>query len=549
MSTRAEAGCRCNRSNPGGAVSSSSLVSMGREIARETGAHLFVKVVDDGSPAMDWHTVSIPRDVLEGGENRVKCTLLHEWGHRIVSPRSLERAVALAVRLNLDSDVGYEEAFQITNLACDLWVDDALLKHPTWGDEYFENMAAEIDELRDLQSTEGVNGPAAGIRRLLDLISQVESARAEAAGFEAPIPVRLSTARKILGYLFDLRLDEHTRIRQLLDDVRSLLGPLWKQRRVRRELERRMPRFLLEALQRGGVLEIVDLPKLSQELVDAGISWGSVADAVGAENGSTKRRLAAKIRRLQCYSRLMRRLEQSLLSACEERPDGWQSWTTSHPPERLDLEATLGRCGIAIPELTTLQPVVDSRLSGPGYGRHVCIVVDDSGSTSGDVNRCEVEAALGLVEAARHFGDRVSLVAFGDRVTVDIDPCLDYENVAESIALLDSESGCTNLVPALERARSMVWSCPANTSHVVILTDTAVSDLEDSLCLLQRISLRSRVTVFAFQEDGRVMEFAAALRAVADAVLYASEVGDGFSEASLRELVTWRSNGRGSRGS
>jgi hypothetical protein len=491
---------------------------------------------------MDWHTVSVPRSVLEGGETAVRCTLLHEWGHRLISPRSLERALALAADVAAYGGLNLAEGAEVVNVAADLWVDDVWLRHPRWGEEYFCNLRSELEQVRDAASRCGGRDGTAGMVELVEAIVHVEAERAAQAGRTRLVDEPSPAAQSMLSYLYDDGLDEPDRVRRLLDDIRRMLGDAWELERLRRHLGGLQSRTLGQLLGSGGSLRHVDLARLAAELGDVGFGWKDVGAVFSRSEPDRRRRLLARTRRLALYSRLMRRLDRVIDGSRGLEPQGSRAWSPDQPLERLDVEQSLETDGVVVPEITTVQRAHEPATWSDGAlgGLHVCLVIDDSGSTSGETSECEVEAALGVVEAARRFGDLTSLVVFGSSVTTSVRATRDYERVADAIALLSSDSGGTSLAPALRHAWRGVLHGPAAAGHMLVFTDTMIHDLDEALPTLEAMSRRCRVTFFCFAESGCLEDFLSTVRPLRGIACYASPTGTGFDELALREVVTAR---------
>jgi len=517
------------------AVSEARLQTLGAVVAAATGAHLFVTAADHGSPRMDWHTVTIPSDTLAEGEDAVLGMLLHEWGHRLVSPGSLERAVALVADLRSHLPLSHSAASDVVNVACDLWVDDHFLRDRRFSRFFLEDVQRQLLWL-DEQPRGNVPKAARACVELVEMMAHVAAERARQAGLGTLVAEPCPLAREVLAALFEETVPEAERIRTLAEHIGNRVKAV---EGMEQELLRASTlRALLTA---HDLLERVNLPKLAQELGELGLEWSELGRLLPGSDRH-RRRLAARVRRLGLYPRLMRNLRRALDGGHELQREGWRTWSVGSPPSRLDLPATVQRCALVIPGVTTLEraraPTL--RTAGRRAGSHLCLVVDDSGSTEGPVNDCEVEAALGLVEGARHFRDLTSVVAFGSEVSLEVRPTADYEMVAEQVAMLTGSSGGTCLAPALEAAAGLIASTTAAATHLVVLTDAELYDLEAVLHLLAGNLAPVRTTFFCFSEPHHLEPFLEAVQGLPQVAVFVSPDGDGFEESSLVEHLTWR---------
>ena len=67
------------------------LLAFARRAAAYCGAHLYLRVVPEGTPCMNWREVLIPERFTTWSAEEMRQTVLHEWGHRAICPVSPAR--------------------------------------------------------------------------------------------------------------------------------------------------------------------------------------------------------------------------------------------------------------------------------------------------------------------------------------------------------------------------------------------------------------------------------------------------------------------------
>lgn len=522
-------------------VSSARLRAMVAEIIDREGAHLFVST-GTGAPArMDWYRVEFPAACLDRGEPLVWMLLLHEWGHRIIDPGCLEQAIADSVRLSKDTGASLEECWELMNIASDLWVDAAWLAHGHWGERYFQGWCDFVGYLSAKRGHRGLPIPDSPRTVVSAICEDLNAYAASLAGHSAPQRQPEPVVDRVCGYLYDPSISRNVRARRLYDDLAPFLGEEWRRERLARRIPDLLGRALRELLAGPGHARL-DIARLAAAWRAAGLDPSDVGRARAFLVKRRREDLWARVRRLEMYSRIVRRVDAVLAGRRGTVAEGWKPWSPGDRTPALDVVATLERNGRVLPGVTTLQGAVCRRPSQDrsGAAAHLCLIVDDSGSMDGAPNEAAVEAALGVIEAANRFGDLVSLVVFGSSVVKCLLPGGDYEGLADAVCALDADAGGTELQPALARALAIAGRLPRGTTHYMLLTDAGIFDLKEALPVLRSMTVHDRMTVFCFEEASRLQEFLATVAGLDRLRVFVSPTGAGFDEGSLVELLAGR---------
>lgn len=136
------------------------------------------------------------------------------------------------------------------------------------------------------------------------------------------------------------------------------------------------------------------------------------------------------------------------------------------------------------------QNVDDSEVDA-GRSTAVVFVLDESGSMSGQPYEELRQAYRQYIQRRLYdqgVGDRVSVVLFASRAQVLYEN-LPIENVSQE---LPYRSGGTAFSPAMDRACDLIGRCyqPANSIHMIFMTDGGASDAGNAAATLQRTCTR-----------------------------------------------------------
>lgn len=496
-------------------------------IQRYWGAHLYVRVVSDGGPAMDWKTVRIPQEFVQWTPAALFQVLLHEWGHRTISPLSPAR-MHLWRRIAMTASLTESQAQAVGNIAADSWVDRAYLRSRDWGAAYAEGMADEVAFLAGRRQEEP--GPTAPFVRIYEsFYRRLVREHAPPATLPADHPVFLDPASDeertvadgIREIVYDDTRDEETRVR----DLAQLLRP-WMPPEVVVRIRISMTLTGLEPGGRGDLEPLVVL---------AGRFGVRDADLAPHLDPRAIEKLRLRAKRLALYARVVPTVKSFLGRRERMRFSGYRPWRTGRPIRELDVLATLQRSPVLIPNVNTLARNFDpsGMETGRGAGA-VVLVVDDSGSTQGDVLEREKEVAFSVIAAARAYADDAGCVVFGSEVTRSIPLSTQYVALEEAICGLASDSGGTALAPALHEAARLVKSLDRFT--ILLMTDAEVFDVDDVELFVRGLPEGCRIVAFAFNDRESIRQTFGRLVGRKFRIL-AAEPAVPFSERALEEIL------------
>ena len=472
------------------------LRAFSERIQKYWGAHLYVRVVPTGTPAMDWKTVQIPSEFTGWTPATLLEVLLHEWGHRTLSPLSPAR-MHLWRKVAMTAGLTEAQGQMVGNIAADAWVDSAYLRSSDWGAAYTEGMLDEVEMLAT-QGDANAGGTSGAFRRIYSsfhsrLVRDAGVGPAPAPGHailaDPASPEERAVAEGMWKIVYDDARDEETRIRDLARLLKPHLPPeITIRLRVSVSLTGAEPGPRGDL---GPLLELAD--RFGVEAVD-------VAPHLNAE---AIRKLRLRPQRLALYARVVPTVKAFLGKRERMRFAGYKSWRTGRPLRELDVLATMQRSALVIPNVNTLARNFDrsGMETGRGAGA-VVLVVDDSGSTSGNVLEREKEAAFSIIAAARAYADEAGGVVFGSEVTRSVPLSTQYVPLEEAICALSSSAGGTCLAPALREAARLVKSLDRFT--IFLMTDAEIYDTSEVELFVRGLPEGCRVIAFAFNDAASI---------------------------------------------
>jgi len=219
-------------------------------------------------------------------------------------------------------------------------------------------------------------------------------------------------------------------------------------------------------------------------------------------------------------------------------------WRDSDPISKLDVVRTLQSSGKIIGGVTTkkLKPIKLDALPMTGHG-NIEILIDISGSTSGNVLERELEAAMGLVETAKYFKDTVSLITFGSHANCKKDHKVStrYDELIDYLASLDSGGG-TSITHAIKLTCENVEY--AGRSTIFVFTDCAIYDISSPQVQKMIQSLkenRCKIVFFIIDDWGNMDVEDKSLRYLkdelhVDTIKVFHEIGEDFAWQACQEM-------------
>jgi Mg-chelatase subunit ChlD len=173
----------------------------------------------------------------------------------------------------------------------------------------------------------------------------------------------------------------------------------------------------------------------------------------------------------------------------------FEIWSPGDDPRELSLLDTIRLYGILVPGVFAVKR---RELVRGKRAKSVVILMDCSGSTGLNMTiGREREAAFGIIQAAREYGDIVSFIPFSTDVKFDnsILYSKDYDELEDAVIKVET-GGYSNIASALSMA--LRTGDMAGRQIVFAMTDGRVWDSEEAVGLVNKLTEYGKVAFFIF---------------------------------------------------
>jgi Mg-chelatase subunit ChlD len=469
-------------------------------VARYWGVHFAIVVGDDQVEVagMDLRQILVNSRLALASDAEIQMVLLHEWGHRTIAPRSHRAQRAVCGQLVDRHAISGDLAYLVTSIGYDLIVDRWYARTPEWSAEYrpfflifFAGLTADLLE-RHARSA----NPCKEDLRINLLVHALRVANLDPDAVPEAARDQVAVVSELLQVLFGQdqpgdkappASDHDQRVLAFAEAFLALLPERQRQPDAR---------WLLAMVR---ILDHLAHVVASRAGLRLAAQDGA---ATRASAGPDSRHKTARGSAVNLDERLAREVVDYLeKSRARPRrvPDVWRE---SHPLGQLDLKRSYRCAPLLIPGLTTRRLRPSQRATRhPGNLREtLCLVIDDSGSMSGDGARFARSLAEGITRYASRRAVRLALVTFGSDVHTAIRAGHRYGDIRRHLHTLDGNLGGTLLLPAFATVRQWLLADP--TPHqVVLITDAKLSDWKKTMQTTQALIELARLTVLVVDTD------------------------------------------------
>jgi hypothetical protein len=428
-----------------------------RRLSKGTGLNLTLGFIRRPWDTITSQTVSMPAELLDKPEDWVTGWMLQEIEHRRTLPSSIDN---LLFWIYIAVTQGIREPAKLVHFFTDLLIDRSLLTRT-------EYRAFFKDRVPSLSYLDGAN-----IDLYLDLQRLAEEP-GQGAG-------ELSS---IFEAIYAGATDNETRLRTLAA-------------RVRVKFQGSTP-FTLD-VPPNLELAFTERDRLVRHLLYYGATPSQIEDFLDrlrlGLTESERRQLLATAKKLYLYH-LVQLVSPVLRGLRTADFPIFETWNAADDPRELSLVDTMRIYGILVPGVFAVKrrEIVRGRRA-----KSVVILMDCSGSTELNMTLSrEREAAFGLIQAAREYGDIVSFVPFSTEVKFERSVLYskDYDEIEDSIIRVEP-GGYSNIAKALSMALGV--GDVAGRQIVFAMTDGRVWDSEDAVSLVTRLAEYGKVVFFIF---------------------------------------------------
>lgn len=402
----------------------------------------------------------MPREFLEKSDEWLRGWMLHEIEHRKRLPGSIETVLLWVYRA---VNCGVREPGKLVHFYTDLVIDQNL--YATKRTEYacfFRERNASLNYL------DGSN---------LDLYSDVH----EILGDPEHPPTQ--KAAKVHEVLFRYGKDDENRFR----DLATLL---------KEDFQGGSP-FTLD-VPPGLEMSFDQRDRTIRQFLYSGATPAQIEDFLErirfGMTENQRRQLLSSAKKLHLYHlvQLVSPVIRGLRTA--DFPI-FEIWSPGDDPRELSLLDTIRLYGILVPGVFAVKR---RELVRGKRAKSVVILMDCSGSTGLNMTiGREREAAFGIIQAAREYGDIVSFIPFSTDVKFDnsILYSKDYDELEDAVIKVET-GGYSNIASALSMA--LRTGDMAGRQIVFAMTDGRVWDSEEAVGLVNKLTEYGKVAFFIF---------------------------------------------------
>jgi hypothetical protein len=443
-------------------------------------------------------TIYMPQEFLEKSDDWVKGWMMHEIHHRKKDPGSIDK---LLLWIYKAVECGVREPAKLAHFYADLITDQELMSTERHKYEaFFDDRQPSLSYLDD-QNIE-----------LYHEVLNIENKRVE-----HPTP----KASKAHEFAFGGAQDDENRVLGLAAVLKE-------------DFQGSTP-FTLD-IPPGLELSFEERDKTVRQLLYSGATPAQVEDFLDRLRlGLTydqRRELLSSVKKLHLYH-LVQLVSPVLRGLRTADFPIFEIWGPGDDPRELSIPDTMRLFGLLLPGVFAIKrrEIVRGRRA-----KSIVILMDCSGSTGLNMTiGRERETAFGLIQAAREYGDIVSLIPFSTDVKFDhsILYSRDYDEIEDAVIRVQS-GGYSNIASALSMALRV--GDTGGRQIVFAMTDGRVWDSEDAVGLTSKLTEYGKIVFFIFGTGvGGMPEEAKEL--LQGSIVYECDPKQPILDMALREYI------------
>jgi hypothetical protein len=413
-------------------------------------------------------TIYMPNDFLQKSDDWIAGWMLHEIEHRKSSPGPIENLLVWVYKV---VDCGVREPGKLLHFYSDLVIDQDLHRSRKTEYEVF---------LRERQpSLDYLDEPN------LELYLAVQSRITE------PSLTTSEKGSRVYEITFSEGKGHENRVRELANYLKE-------------DFQGGSP-FMLD-VPPGLELTYEERDRTVRQLLYSGATPAQIEDFLDrlrlglTEN--QRRQLLSSAKKLYLYQ-LVQLVSPVLRGLRTADFPIFEIWGPGDDPRELSLIDTMRIFGMLVPGVFAIKR---RELVRGRRAKSVVILMDCSGSAGLNMTiGREREAAFGLIQAAREYGDIVSFVPFSTEVRFDQSVLYskDYDEVEDAVIKVEP-GGYSNIASALSMALRV--GDMAGRQMVFAMTDGRVWDSDEAVGLINKLTEYGKVVFFIFGTGVRGMD-------------------------------------------
>lgn len=460
------------------------LCQLAYPIRVDTGVHLKLLVGNDHTDlaAMNFDTVFINKRMARFSDAELSCVLLHEWGHRLVSPRSPHFDTQIRHHLIHEHDIDKDVAHMLTAIAYDILVDHFYSTHDKWGKLYGETVTGFFhwifdDYIKQSKTTNQCQDEYT-VNMMQFCLRMLNLGNSD-------LPIELEAFQQVASSLLNRILDKQFTLSDQHHQQRVIDFALALYDWIPQSQKNNRNGFLITFEELTSVLlKTAPFPTtLAFEFPDISMTGTGHAETRQTTSKSTSFDLTL-VRQVTHF------LQQN---RCSARPIP-ALWQEQHALRELDIKRSLRCYPELLPGLTTrrMTPGRQNKKHGNETTAY-CLVIDDSASMSGKPAQFARSLAEGINRFALYQKKPIGLLIFGNDVKQAYKPGYRHHQLTEHLQNLDGNLGGTNLSPALETLYAW-FSDNITIGDIWIITDAELESWTELVQLTSRLIPEGKIT-------------------------------------------------------
>ncbi len=400
--------------------------------------------------AFIWNVILFSDGLLKKSRSLQTTVLVHEFGHRVLFPETRAKQEVYSIIAEMEG-IPKQSTGRFLNIIGDLMINRANL-YDIWHKQMYRGLKESyFSPKKDCT----IYNDYAFFLNIMDaFLSEYKT--------HGP-PEPMLSEKEIKAY--HLLFHDERPIKDRVKDLALLLKPLFQSPASQPKLRGKLGMPGDEA-PFSDPLKDDDMKEITKELEDI-FPDNELVDKI-KEN----KKLLREMRRRRALGLALPKIESSSVALKTRTPSGM--WTPGKSANDLDMKSSISSFGIIIPGETTLGiNSIEGAISTEGTGCQLTMLLDVSSSMNKNyrVERM-IDAAVALNRAAKKNNYSVSIITFGKRARMIIEPTLDHAAAEEKIFEIYASEDDTRIYPALHMIKSNSNRKPL----VYILTDSGIYD-------------------------------------------------------------------------
>jgi len=423
--------------------------------------------------------------------------LAHEWGHRMISPRSDAIHNKILEHVKQQLAVNDKQAISYVAPAIELLVDRANCNITPWADAYqrpfvelFSHFLLESKPKKPPQKSKARPNELSFYH---DLVFALRLRNVSNDPLPASIHYQTGNTEQLLDCLFGKEINFYDS-----DDRDHLL----RIENFSRQLHKIIP-------------SIPYLNYLPSDLIEAILKRNACDDAMPGENYRTLTNIIQSPKNIshsemmsdntsfhskidaQSYSkRLSRQVIQFLNRQTNSTQTLTDTWLPGDRIERLDMRASFRFSPRLIPGLTTRKKIVRpfKKQTMTEKYKHMCLIVDNSISMDGLPALFTRSICQGINAYCRQKKYPLGLIGFSEDVDFSLPPGNQYKKIVQLLSKIHGNHYGTALTPPLMYLESFSDS-DKKINHALIISDAEASDWADCDAILKNLLSKMTLTI------------------------------------------------------